>query len=82
MVKKVKDDEYEVIGLSWDTDSYTPEGIDEQKKLKNKSIRYAVMLYVPNKNEFEHYHIKLTDEEVLIIRDWCNKFLKMKKEIK
>jgi hypothetical protein len=84
MAKNVRDNKNGSIELYWDTNIYTPEGmdIDEQQELKNKNIRNAAMLYVPNKMKFEHYHIDLLDEEVLIIRDWCNKFLKMKKEIK
>lgn len=35
----------------------------------------AVMLYIPNLNDFEHYHIQLNKSHAVIMRDWLNSFI-------
>ena len=38
--------------------------------------KYPVLLYVPNKEEFTHYHIELSRKEASLLKDWLEDFLK------
>lgn len=56
------------LSMSWDYDT------DE----KNVDERFAVLLYVPWLEDSEHDHVYFEDEEIINLRNWINRYLKMK----
>ena len=57
----ILDREREYLGVSLDQDR---DGAPE-----------VVLLYVPEKDEFRHYHIELTDSEVKTLHAWLGEYL-------
>lgn len=57
----------DALGLSWDVD-----GADEA----DKSKRYPCFLMIPKFSKDEHYHIGLTTQAAIDLRDWLDAFLK------
>jgi hypothetical protein len=69
-LKTTKDKE--ILSLSLECDE------DDDDEIDPKQITFAQMLYVPNKDKFEHYHIELTEAACLEMYEWLGKYLQYK----
>lgn len=60
----------EELSLSWDTN-------DEYNRNK-----VAVIFYKPQQDDFNHFHIEFTDEQIKKMEKWIKGYLKMKERMK
>jgi hypothetical protein len=58
-ITKIRDDKRDNLGISIDI----------------MSEPVAVLMYIPDVDDFEHSHIELTRKQATILRDWLIKFL-------
>jgi len=64
----IKTSTCEYLGISWDCYD-DPDDITQ---------RTPVLLFTPDIDKCEHYHVGLTREEAQILRDWLTDFLENK----
>jgi hypothetical protein len=73
----IRDRKYNALYMGCDMDYF-----DYETKVDRLGAVYAQILYIPNKDRFEHEHISLTDTEVRRLKEWCQYYLRTSKGLK
>lgn len=66
-VTTIRDNKIDHLRISWDCDY--PETDPSEK-------RHPVFLFVPDYDQEDHWHIELTRQEALELRNWLNDYIK------